>query len=121
MLPETAVTGEGGGPDWSFPWDGPLKDAFVKTAQRYHCYIVVPTYSMDDAATKKCSNAAILVGRNGELVGIYRKVHLVVNGQTGAIEHGATPGQDEPVFACDFGKLGMQICYDMTLTTGGRN
>jgi predicted amidohydrolase len=118
VLPETAVTGEGGGPDFSFPWDGPLKEAFVKTAQRYHCYIIVPTYLMDDAATKKCSNAAILVGRQGELVGIYRKVHLVVNERRDTFEHGATPGQDEPVFDCDFGKLGIQICYDMEFDNG---
>jgi predicted amidohydrolase len=118
VLPETAVTGEGGGPDFSFPWGGPMKEAFVKTARRHHCYIVVPTYLMDDAATKKCSNAAILVGRQGELVGIYRKVHLVTNSKTGAMEHGATPGQDEPVFTCDFGKVGMQICYDMNFDYG---
>jgi len=115
VLPETAVTGEDGGP---FPWEGPIKDAFAKTARRYRCYIIVPTYLTDDAAKNQCSNAAILVGRNGELVGIYRKVHLVVNENSDTFEHGATPGQNEPVFDCDFGKVGIQICYDMDFDSG---
>jgi hypothetical protein len=53
-------------------------------------------------------------------VGTYRKVHLVVNTDTGSMEHGCTPGKDEPVFQCDFGKLGIQICYDMEFDDGWR-
>ena len=30
----------------------------------------------------------------------------------------ATPGKEEPVFQCDFGKLGIQICYDMDFDYG---
>jgi hypothetical protein len=46
VLPEMAVTGEGEAVgevgDWSFPWEGPVKDAFVRAAREDHCYIVVP-------------------------------------------------------------------------------
>ena len=122
VLPEVAITGEGERagkfPDWAFPLEGAVNDTFSPQARKYHCYIIVPTYLADDAATKQCSNAAILFGRNGEVVGIYRKVHLVVNTRTGRMEHGATPGKEEPVFACDFGKLGIQICYDMEFDNG---
>ena len=31
---------------------------------------------------------------------------------------GATPGDALPVFDCDFGKLGLQICYDMEFEDG---
>jgi len=31
---------------------------------------------------------------------------------------GATPGDALPVFDCDFGKLGIQICYDMEFPNG---
>jgi len=34
------------------------------------------------------------------------------------MEHGSTPGKEEPVFECDFGKLGIQICYDMDFDYG---
>ncbi|MGD0224039.1 MAG: carbon-nitrogen hydrolase family protein [Terriglobia bacterium] len=124
VLPEIAMTGEGessgGVADWSYPLEGAVRDAFAREARKCHCYIVAPTYLLDDRATKRCSNAAILFDRKGEVVGTYRKVHLVVNTDTGSMEHGCTPGKDEPVFQCDFGKLGIQICYDMEFDDGWR-
>lgn len=124
VLPEIAVTGEGerigNVADWSFPLEGALQEAFAQEARKCHCYIVAPTYLLEDRATRRCSNAAILFDRSGAVVGIYRKVHLVVDTHTGSMEHGATPGTEEPVFQCDFGKLGIQICYDMEFDYGWR-
>jgi predicted amidohydrolase len=123
VLPEIAVTGEGNPTghvsDWAFPLDGPVQDSFSRKAREHHAYIVVPLYMLEDRATKRCSNAAVLFGRQGEVVGIYRKVHLVVN-DDGEMEHGCTPGTDTPVFNCDFGKLGIQVCYDMDFNSGWR-
>ena len=99
---------------------GAVEETFAREARQCHCYIVVPTYLQEQGAAKQCSNSAILFGRNGEVVGIYRKVHLVVNATTGAMEHGATPGKGQTVFACDFGKVGIQICYDMDFDGGWR-
>ena len=122
VLPETALTGEAGPvermADWSYPLEGAVKDAFAREARKCHCYVVVPTYLREDQPTKRCSNAAILFGRDGEVAGIYHKVHLVVDTSTGSMEHGSTPGKEEPVFQCDFGKLGIQICYDMDFDDG---
>jgi hypothetical protein len=83
-----------------------------------HSYIVVPTYLVDDADTKRRSNAAILFGRTGEVIGIYRKMHLAVHTASDSLEDGATPGEDIPVFECDFGKLGIQICFDIEFDRG---
>ena len=52
-------------------------------AREHACYIVVPTYLLDSKEKRLCSNAAILVGRKGEVVGTYRKVHLVVSLERG--------------------------------------
>jgi len=73
---------------------------------------------LDSKAKRLCSNAAILVGRQGNVLGTYRKVHLVVSLERGTMEGGATPGDALPVFQCDFGKLGIQICYDMEFGEG---
>lgn len=124
ILPEMAVTGE----VWpgrdalgsSFALEGPVKEAFSRKAIELHCYIVAPLFLLEDKAAGLCSNAAVLFGRKGEVVGIYRKVHLVVDQRTGSTESGATPGKTEPVFECDFGKLGIQICYDMEFNSGWR-
>src|SRR5215831_4751655 len=71
VLPEMAVTGESLAN--AVPLGGPLKDVFSTKARQLRSYIVVPTYLVDDAPTKRCSNAAILFGRSGEVIGVYRK------------------------------------------------
>jgi hypothetical protein len=60
----------------------------------------------------------VLVNRLGEIAGIYRKVHLVVSRDGKTMEGGSTPGKELPVFDCDFGRLGIQICYDMEFDRG---
>jgi len=120
VLPETAITGEAGEDALacSVPFVGQVQEAFSGKAREHSCYIVIPTYLLDSPEKKLCSNAAILVGRKGEAVGVYRKVHLVVSLERGTMEGGATCGDTLPVFDCDFGKLGIQICYDMNFADG---
>ena len=115
ILPETAVTGETSHDVMAdaVPLPGALEDTFARKAREHHCYIVIPTYLLEDKEKKVASNAAILMGRNGEVVGIYRKVHLAVHTASDSLEGGTTPGKESPVFQCDFGKLGIQICYDI--------
>lgn len=120
ILPEGAITGEAGDDALahSVSFEGEVKDTFTRKAREHSCYIVVPAYFLDSKEKKLCSNAAILVGRKGEVLGTYRKVHLVVSLERGTMESGATPGDALPVFDCDFGKLGIQICYDMEFDDG---
>ena len=85
MLPEVALTGQGEDvgsvAQWSYPLAGAVQDTFAREARKCHCYIVATTYLQEGGATKRCSNAAILFDRSGEVVGIYRKVQLVVDTQ----------------------------------------
>jgi predicted amidohydrolase len=120
ILPEVAITGEAADDAMahSVSFEGETEDTFTRKAREHHCYIVVPTYLLDSKEKKLCSNAAILLGRNGEVLGTYRKVHLVVSLDRGTMESGTTPGNALPVFECDFGKLGIQICYDMDFAEG---
>ena len=63
-------------------------------------------------------NAAVLLDRRGTVAGIYRKVHPVALVGRDDLEDGITPGSEFPVFDCDFGKLGIQICWDLTFDDG---
>ncbi|MEZ5391468.1 MAG: carbon-nitrogen hydrolase family protein [Bryobacterales bacterium] len=54
-------------------------------------------------------NTSVLLDRDGELVGKYRKVYLPRE----EIEGGLTPGDDFPTFSTDFGRVGMMICWDV--------
>ena len=120
ILPENAVTGEIPGDSNIQPvsWEGPVSDVFTRKAREHHCYIIAPTYLRESDDKSRCSNAALLVGRKGELVGTYRKMHLVVSLERKRFEADATPGREATVFDCDFGKLGIQICYDMEFNRG---
>lgn len=118
VLPEVAVTGEAGlkTPLRAVPLQGEFSNAFGTKAREHGCYIVAPTYLWENESA--VSNAAVLFGRKGDVAGIYRKVHLVVTPGGTAFENGCTPGPDVPVFECDFGKLGIQICYDIEFDYG---
>ena len=120
VLPESVVNGEitGDVVAQSLEFDGPVKEAFVRKARECNCYIVVPMFLLENREKRLCSNVAILIGRKGEVVGMYRKLHLAVPVGSDSMEGGITPGKEVPVFQCDFGKLGIQICFDMEYDYG---
>ncbi len=121
-LPEMAVSGEpeGSGAEIAFPLEGAVLDVMGAAARRYRCHIVVPLYLADDHTAGRFSNAAVLLDRSGGVAGIYRKVFAVVDRGSEAAEAGVTPGSSFPVFACDFGRVGIQICFDMAFDDGWR-
>lgn len=117
VLPEVAVTGENAGDParHTVRLEGVLKDAFATKARQMRAYLVVPTYLTENGSH---SNAAILFGRDGEVAGIYRKLHPAVQTGSDSMEGGITPGKEAPVFRCDFGKVGIQICFDIEFDYG---
>jgi predicted amidohydrolase len=87
-------------------------------ARRHHCYLVVPMFLRETETSLRYSNAAVLVDREGRVAGIYRKVHPVAPQGSDVLEEGITPGRSFPVFDCDFGRLGILICFDMMYGDG---
>ncbi len=96
--------------------DDPAVAALKAKARQYKTYIVMPILLLEEDK-KRCSNAAILLDRKGEVAGIYRKVHPVAD-DLGVLERGITPGTNFPVFQADFGKVGFLICWDMGYEDG---
>lgn len=83
-------------------------------ARRHGCYVICPTYTRHDG---RLYNSSILLDRQGNVAGQYHKIRLT----PGEVEKGLTPGPDQPpVFDTDFGKLGMQICFDIEWPDGWR-
>ena len=85
---------------------GPSTEFLGKAAAEHKVYVVAGVYERDGKAVY---NTAVLIGRDGKLVGKYRKVCLPRE----EIEGGITPGSDYPVFDTDFGRVGMMICWDV--------
>ncbi len=119
-LPETAVTGEvrGSAKETALPLEGAVLDTLGAAARRNKTYVVAPLYLAEDAAKTRIYNACVLLDRQGKVAGIYRKVHPVASDKADQLEGGVLPGKDFPVFACDFGKVGVQICYDVYFDNG---
>jgi len=87
-------------------------------ARRQGCYLIVPLLLQEADPPRRISNAAVLLDRVGAVVGIYRKVHPVAPQGSDVVENGTVPGRDFPVFECDFGRVGIQICFDLLYADG---
>ncbi|MFW6155028.1 MAG: carbon-nitrogen hydrolase family protein [Planctomycetota bacterium] len=119
-LPESAVTsGQRGAPEVrAVDLEGDVLDTFGGLARKHSTYIVLPMALATDRARGVFHNAAALIDRTGAVAGIYRKVHVVAHVMTDVLEGGMTPGESFPVFDCDFGRIGIQICYDVCYEDG---
>ncbi len=85
---------------------GPTTQRLGELARRLHTYIVAGVYERVGAVVY---NTAVLIGRDGELAGRYRKTHLPRE----EWEIGLTHGNEYPVFDTDFGRIGLMVCWDV--------
>ena len=91
---------------------GPITGQFAEFAKNNKCYLICPLYTKHDGYYY---NAAVVINREGQLMGEYRKIHPT----EGEIDDGITPGPlDPPVFQTDFGIIGIQICFDINWQDG---
>lgn len=120
VLPETSVTSNApGAASRAIQLNGPVREAFSKLARTHKTYLVVPM-DLAEIGPKgpMYSNSAVLFDRKGDIAGVYRKAHPVALLGRDDLEGGITPGREFPVFPCDFGKLGIQICWDIKYDDG---
>jgi len=76
----------------------------TEIAKKNKIYVILPVALQEGS---QLYNAAILITRNGDVEGIYRKVHL-----WSEEKKYFQAGNRYPVFQTDFGKIGILICYD---------
>jgi predicted amidohydrolase len=89
---------------------GPTTDAVAVRAREHRCYIICPIVTKREG---QCWNSAIVIDREGQILGIYDKVQPVTSSSDYTVfESGITPGSELPVFDLDFGRVGIQICFD---------
>ncbi|MCP4256487.1 MAG: carbon-nitrogen hydrolase family protein [Planctomycetes bacterium] len=100
-LPETLTRGK---PE-AVP--GPTTNRLSKWAKEHSCYLICPIQIYSD---RNKFNSAILIDRQGKIIGRYDKIHPT----EGELGNSICPGKiDPPVFQTDFSKIGIQICFDV--------
>ncbi len=102
---------------------GPVTSRIAEFAIKNNCYVVCPVYTKKDG---NYYNSSLLIDRKGAIAGVYHKIHpveteILPHGSSGE-EPGVLPGAlDQGVIETDFGKVGMQICYDANWYDGFSN
>ncbi len=91
--------------DVAEPIPGPSTQRLSRLAKSLRSYVVAGIYQRVEPLIY---NTAVLLDREGNLVGRYRKTHLPNEER----EKGLTPGDSYPIFETDFGKVGLMICWD---------
>ncbi len=111
VLPECAIPGymfESA--DEALPYaeeiPGPSTEALEEACRRSGAHVVCGLLERDG---DRLHNAAVLVGPDG-LVGSYRKTHLPFLG----VDRFVTPGDELPVWDTALGRIGVEICYDLS-------
>jgi predicted amidohydrolase len=96
--------------------DGALNQAIERLgpiARRYRMIVIAPIAALIEGTPR---NTALILSRNGDLSGVYCKVHCTENERA----LGIVPGAEWPTFSLDFGKIGIQICHDNSFPESAR-
>lgn len=89
--------------------NGPSAQRIGRLAAELNLWVVLPIVERGSSADV-LYNSVVLIDRHGEVAGTYRKNHAYAN--EGRYFYA---GDELPVFATDFGTIGIMICYDMGL------
>lgn len=89
---------------------GPTTDAVAKRAASHRCYVICPVRTR---RAGRLWNSAVVIDRSGVIVGTYDKMDPVTTSHDyTTFENGVMPGSHAAVFDLDFGRIGIQICFD---------
>jgi predicted amidohydrolase len=90
------------------PEPGPITRFLAGKARQHRTYII-GSYWRKGPKGKGRYNSAVLLDRQGDVVGCYDKMFPTI----GEMEDGVLPGRGAVVFDTDFGRIGALICFDL--------
>jgi predicted amidohydrolase len=116
VLPEVALQWQlpGSPLDVALPCPGTETEVFAEIARRQKTQILLGLFENEGDAVR---NSAVLFDTNGQITGRYYKVHLAVGGES---ESGILPGDSFPVFDTALGRIGCNICMDVSAAESAR-
>jgi len=95
--------------------DGKLVDTFREYAVKYNMSLLLGSvYEKIPDDNYRLYNTSLLIDRQGDLTGVYRKIHMCDAPSLGYNESDGIKAGDTPVVVDhEIGRLGMTICYDV--------
>jgi len=106
LLPEVALRGQdadGGAIAHEIP--GPATDALAEMARRANAWVIMGLTEANPDG--KPFNSAVVLGPDGKIVDVYRKIFLYLGEADGH-----TPGEEACLLDLGFCTAGLTICYD---------
>ena len=88
------------------PIPGPTTQAIGKAAAKANTHVIIGMQELIDDQT---FNAAVLLGRDGNVMGRYHKVQPTVS----EMARGTLPGNEAISYSTNCGRVGMCICFDL--------
>jgi beta-ureidopropionase len=103
------IGGERENPNWA-AISRRLVETLRERAKAMGSYIIASVYEPSEEYEDLKYNCGLLIDRQGEIAGKYRKMHTVVKESENSR---VIPGFESPVFDTDFGRIGILICFDI--------
>jgi len=97
--------------EFAEPVDGPSTQFLAGLARRYNMVIVSPILERDEVHGGTIHNTAVVIGNRGNIIGKHRKNHIPRVGDFNESTYYMEGDTGHPVFATQFGKIGINICY----------
>jgi predicted amidohydrolase len=108
---------EGGGPNPAAqPLEGEAVDFLREQARRHDVVIAGGTFPEAVPGDDRVYNTSVVVDADGEIAGVYRKIHLFDVDLPGASlqeSKGVVAGDELAVARTRAGMLGLSVCYDL--------
>lgn len=118
VLPEyTDYLGPGATAPAPEPLDGPYASYFAKAAAQHSMWVLAGSFHEQGPDPERTYNTSLVFDRTGELVAVYRKIHLYDVEIPGRVSYhesrSVAPGEELVAVQIDGIQLGLSICYDL--------
>ena len=97
--------------------DGPLVATFREEAAKLGCHLLLGSIPERIPRSPRVHNSSVLIGPDGDLLAVYRKLHLFDIDLPGRFtlreSRSVAPGDSPVVVKTPLGVFGLSICYDL--------
>lgn len=95
-----------------------IQNYLADLAAEFEIYLIAGTFPIKSEGDRRVLPMTLVFSPKGELVSKYQKLHLFdvdVGDATGSYRESSTwqPGEEIGYFDCEWGRIGLTICYDL--------